>query len=77
MMAADFHSLPTDFDQLELSEWGLDWGDVSQIRDKLAMTPTDRLREAQDFIDFANRYSRRGRSSQDRRNSPDSESTRG
>ncbi len=30
-MVADFHSLPTDYDQLELSEWGLDWGDVSQI----------------------------------------------
>ncbi len=64
-MADGFRSLPTDFDQLELSEWGLDWGDVSQIRDKLALTPTDRLREAQDFIDFANKCSRRGRAGQD------------
>lgn len=76
-MTADFSSLPTDYDDLELSEHGLDWGDVSQIRDKLALTPTERLREAQDLIDFASKYSGRGRSSQDRRDPPGSEPARG
>lgn len=47
---ADCEGLPTDFDQLELSEWGLDWGDISLIRDKLALTPTERLRAAQSFM---------------------------
>jgi len=42
--------IPTDFDQLEVSEWGLDWGDVSQIRAKLELTPTKRLKTAQDFM---------------------------
>lgn len=42
--------IPTDYDQLEVSEWGLDWGDISQIRDKLKLTPTERLKTAQDFI---------------------------
>jgi hypothetical protein len=42
--------IPTDYDQLELSEWGLDWGDVSQIREKLKLTPTERLMAAQDFM---------------------------
>lgn len=45
--------VPTDYDQLEPSEWGLDWGDISQIRDKLALTPTQRLQAAQDFINAA------------------------
>ena len=42
--------IPTDYDQLEVSEWGLDLGDVSQIRDRLKLTPTERLKAAQDFI---------------------------
>ena len=46
----EMHGIPTDYDQLELSEWGLDWGDVSQIREKLKLTPTERLKAAQDFI---------------------------
>jgi hypothetical protein len=50
--AADLEmaGIPTDYDQLELSEWGLDWGDVSQIREKLKLTPTERLMAAQDFM---------------------------
>jgi hypothetical protein len=46
----EMEGIPTDYDQLEVSEWGLDWGDVSQIRDKLRLTPTERLKAAQDFI---------------------------
>ncbi len=42
--------IATDYDQLEVSEWGLDQGDVSQIREKLKLTPTERLRAAQDFM---------------------------
>ncbi len=42
--------IPTDYPQLEVSESGLDWGDVSQIRDKLKLTPTERLKAAQDFM---------------------------
>jgi hypothetical protein len=44
----EMEGIPTDYDQLEVSEWGLDWGDVSQIRDKLRLTPTERLKAAQD-----------------------------
>jgi len=47
---AEMEGIPTDYDQMEVSEWGLDWGDVSQIRDKLKLTPTERLKAAQDFI---------------------------
>ncbi len=42
--------IPTDYAQMELSEHGLDWGDVSQIRDKLKLTPTERLKASQDFM---------------------------
>ncbi len=33
-----------------MSEWGLEWGDVSLIRQKLALTPTERLRAAQGLL---------------------------
>jgi hypothetical protein len=46
----EMEGIPTDYDQLEVSEWGLDWGDISQIREKLKLTPTERLKAAQDFI---------------------------
>ncbi len=46
----EMEGIPTDYDQLEVSESGLDWSDVSQIRDKLELTPTERLMAAQDFI---------------------------
>lgn len=49
----EMEGIATDFDQLEVSEHGLDWGDVSQIRDKLQLTPTERLRAAQDFMNAA------------------------
>ncbi|HEV7668232.1 MAG TPA: hypothetical protein VGS22_06890 [Thermoanaerobaculia bacterium] len=42
--------VPTDYAQLEVSEYGLDWGDVSQIRDELKLTPTERLKAAQDLM---------------------------
>ena len=42
--------IPSDYDDLKASEWGLDWGDISQIRDKLALTPTERLRAAQELM---------------------------
>jgi hypothetical protein len=42
--------IPTDYDQLTVSEWGLDWGDVGLIRDRLKLTPTERLKAAQDFM---------------------------
>ena len=38
-----------------MSEWGLEWGDISLIRDKLALTPTERLRAAQDLLNAARR----------------------
>ncbi len=40
----------TDYDQLGESQWGLDWGDVSQIRERLQLTPTERLELAQRFV---------------------------
>jgi hypothetical protein len=40
-------------DARETSEWGLEWGDVSQILQKLALTPTERLRAAQDLLNTA------------------------
>ncbi len=49
----EMEGIPTDYDQLEVSESGLDWSDASQIRDKLELTPTERLMAAQDFINAA------------------------
>lgn len=46
----EMEGIPTDYDQLEVSEYGLDWGDVSLIRDKLKRTPTERLQAAQDLM---------------------------
>jgi hypothetical protein len=46
----EMEGIPTGYDQLEVSEWGLDEGDISQIRDKLELTPTERLKAAQDFM---------------------------
>jgi hypothetical protein len=46
----EMEGIPTDYDQLGVSEWGLDWGDISQIRARLKLTPTERLKAAQDFI---------------------------
>lgn len=44
------NGIPTGYEQLPVSESGLDWGDISQIRDRLEMTPTERLKAAQDFM---------------------------
>ena len=49
----EMEGIPTDYDQLQVSEWGLDQGDISQIRDKLELTPTQRLMAAQDFMNAA------------------------
>ena len=38
------------YDQQEPSQWGRDWADVSQIRERLQRTPTERLRAAQNFM---------------------------
>ncbi len=46
----ELEGIPTDYDQLEVSEWGLDQGDISQIRRRLELTPTERLKAAQDFM---------------------------
>ena len=46
----EMEGIPTDYAQLAVSESGLDWGDISQIRDKLKLTPTERLKAAQDFM---------------------------
>ena len=46
----ELERIPTDYDQLEVSECGLDLGDIQQIRARLAMTPTERLMAAQDLI---------------------------
>ncbi len=35
------------------SPWGLEWSDVIQIRERLQLTPTERLRAAQDFMNTA------------------------
>ncbi len=42
--------IPTEHSELKVAESGLDWGDVSQIRDKLKLTPSERLKAAQDFM---------------------------
>lgn len=41
---------PDAADELDTSESGLEWGDVSLIRQKLALTPTERLRAAQGLL---------------------------
>lgn len=42
-----------DDEGLETSEWGLDWGDISLIRAKLELTPTERLLAAQELVNAA------------------------
>jgi hypothetical protein len=46
----EMEGIPTDYDQLQVSQWGLDRGDISQIRERLKLTPTERLKAAQDFM---------------------------
>lgn len=43
----------TDDSRGEQSQWGLEWSDVIQIRERLQLTPTERLRAAQDFMNTA------------------------
>ncbi len=50
---SEMEGIPTDYDQLQVSEWGLDQGDISQIRDRLELTPTQRLISAQEFMNAA------------------------
>ena len=45
--------IPTEYGDLVASEWGLDWADISQIREKLALTPAQRLRAAQEALNAA------------------------
>lgn len=45
--------------EAEVSEFGLEWADVSLIRRKLELSPAERLREAQELINAAARI--RGR----------------
>lgn len=45
--------LPALFTELETSEFGLDWGDISQIQGCLNLTPTERVRRAESLINFA------------------------
>ena len=40
----------TDDSRGEPSPWGLEWSDVIQIRERLQLTPTERLRAAQNFV---------------------------
>lgn len=49
----EMDGIPTDYDDLQVSEWGLDWGDISLIREKLELTTTERLRAAQDLMNIA------------------------
>lgn len=39
-----------DVSRGEPSPWGLEWSDVIQIRERLELTPTERLCAAQDFM---------------------------
>lgn len=43
----------TDSDPQEVSEWGLERGDVLLIRQRLKLTPAERLRAAQELINTA------------------------
>ena len=49
----EMEGIPTDFDQLEMSEFGLDWGDVQLIRERLKLSPTERLLAAQKLANTA------------------------
>jgi len=46
-------ALAGEHETLETSEWGLDWGDIAQIHQKLELTPTERLLAAQNLINAA------------------------
>ena len=43
MRQAPARQRKADYDPFEISEFGLDWGDISLIRERLAMTPHERL----------------------------------
>lgn len=47
--------IPTSFEDLEVSRYGLDEGDILQIRERLALTPTERLLVAQEIWNTAQR----------------------
>jgi hypothetical protein len=44
------NNVPPDYVSLDTSEWGLDWGDISLIRERLTLTPTERLQAAQTLM---------------------------
>ena len=49
----ELHAIPTEYRDLAVSEWGLDFADVLQIREKLDLTPTERLKAAQQTVNAA------------------------
>ncbi len=50
---ADYTGTPDDPDRIPASEHGLEWGDIQLIRDKLRLTPTERLLAAQELMNAA------------------------
>jgi hypothetical protein len=45
--------IPSGFSDLTPSEFGLDWADIHLIRERLRLTPTERLQAAQETLNAA------------------------
>lgn len=50
---SELEEIPTEYGDLVVSKWGLDWADIVQIREKLALTPAERLDAAQETLNAA------------------------
>lgn len=51
----ELDGIPSDFETIETFASGLDWGDVCLIRERLKMSPTQRLEAAQSLMRAAAR----------------------
>ncbi|MEO1086752.1 MAG: hypothetical protein AAFY88_21170 [Acidobacteriota bacterium] len=51
----EMEGIPTSFEDMELSEHGLDIGDIAQIEACLRLTPLERLRRMENLVNAVNR----------------------
>ncbi|MEM8997027.1 MAG: hypothetical protein AAGF23_19745, partial [Acidobacteriota bacterium] len=51
----EMEGIPTSFEEMELSEYGLDLGDIAQIRECLELEPLERLRRMERLVNAVRR----------------------
>ncbi|MEO1366717.1 MAG: hypothetical protein AAFX50_06040, partial [Acidobacteriota bacterium] len=51
----EMEGIPTSFEEMELSEHGLDLGDIAQIRECLELAPLERLRRMERLVNAVHR----------------------